>query len=224
MSITVETNYYINMKTRIFNLIILDESGSMQSIKQAAINGMNETIQSINEAQKKHEEQEHVVTLVTFNSSAVKTIYDCVSAQSVKELDDNDYCPNCCTPLYDAMGQSLNTLRPKVGSEDKVLVTIITDGEENSSTEYNGKAIKALVDELKSKGWVFAYIGANQDVEKVAATISVTNVMNFTASDDGTSLMMGKWSKARNAMFDRIADGVFCAESENLDFFSTDDD
>ena len=70
------------MKTRIFNLIILDESGSMQSIKQAAINGMNETVQSINEAQKKHEEQERVVTLVTFNSSAVKTIYDCASAQA----------------------------------------------------------------------------------------------------------------------------------------------
>lgn len=82
MSNIVETNYYINMKTRIFNLIILDESGSMQSIKQGAINGMNETVKSINEAQKKHEEQERVVTLVTFNSSAVKTIYDCASAQA----------------------------------------------------------------------------------------------------------------------------------------------
>jgi hypothetical protein len=40
------------MKTRIFNLIILDESGSMQSIKQAAINGMNETVQSIKASQK----------------------------------------------------------------------------------------------------------------------------------------------------------------------------
>ena len=78
----METNYYINMKTRLFNLIIPDESGSMQSIKQGAINGMNETVKSINEAQKKHEEQERVVTLVTFNSSAVKTIYDCASAQA----------------------------------------------------------------------------------------------------------------------------------------------
>ena len=165
------------MKTRIFNLIILDESGSMQSIKPAAINGMNETVQSIRAAQKKHEDQEHVVTLVSFNSSAIKTIYDCVPSAEVKELTDNDYIPDCCTPLYDAMGHAINALRPKVGSEDKVLVTVITDGEENSSTEYSGKAIKALVEELKGKGWVFAYIGANQDVEKVAATISVTNVL-----------------------------------------------
>ena len=46
-------------KTRIFNLIIIDESGSMQSIKKAAIDSVNETIQTIRLAQKKHEEQEH---------------------------------------------------------------------------------------------------------------------------------------------------------------------
>lgn len=210
------------MKTRIFNLIILDESGSMQSIKQAAINGMNETVQSIKAAQKKHEDQEHIVTLVSFNSSYIKPIYDCVPAAEVKELSDEDYIPDCCTPLYDAMGVSLGKLRPKVGSEDKVLVTIITDGEENSSTEYNGKAIKALVEELKGKGWVFAYIGANQDVEKVAASISVTNVLNFTASNIGTGVMMHRLSKARSAMFDRIADDNFYAESENTEFFSED--
>lgn len=44
------------MKTRIHNLIILDESGSMESIKRAAINCMNETVQSIRDAQKKHDD------------------------------------------------------------------------------------------------------------------------------------------------------------------------
>ena len=211
------------MKTRIFNLIILDESGSMQSIKQAAINGMNETVQSIRDAQNKHEDQEHIVTLVSFNSSDIKTIYDCVPATEVKELTDNDYNPSCCTPLYDAMGYALNELRPKVGSEDKVLVTIITDGEENSSSEYNGKAIKSLVEELKGKGWVFAYIGANQDVEKVAATISVTNVMNFCATDHGTRGMLFSLRKSRDRMFSRIADGIFDACSENETFFENED-
>lgn len=211
------------MKTRIFNLIILDESGSMQSIKQAAINGMNETVQSIRDAKTKHEDQEHIVTLVSFNSSDIKTIYDCVPAAEVKELTDNDYNPSCCTPLYDAMGYALNVFRPKVGSEDKVLVTIITDGEENSSSEYDGKAIKALVEELKGKGWVFAYIGANQDVEKVAATISVTNVMNFSATDLGTRGMLFSLRKSRDRMFSRIADGIFDACSENETFFENED-
>lgn len=212
------------MKTRIHNLIILDESGSMERIKRAAINGMNETVQSIRDAQKKHEDQEHIVSLVSFNSSEIKGIYDCVPAAEVKELTDKEYVPECCTPLYDAMGLSLNHLRAKVNDEDKVLVTIITDGEENSSSEYSSAAIKALVDSLKEKGWVFAYIGANQDVLKVAQTISVRNVMNFSSTDFGTGSAIASLRKSRDRMFSRIAEGVFDAVSENTDFFSEDDD
>lgn len=206
------------MKTRIFNLIILDESGSMQSIKKEAIDSVNETIQTIREAQKKHEEQEHYVTLVTFHNEA-KTIYECVNCSDVKELTHADYQPKCCTALYDAMGMSLTALRPKVAQDDRVLVTIVTDGYENASHEYNGKAIKALVDELKDKGWVFAYIGANQDVEKVAATISITNTMCFQATSIGTKMMSNSLNKSRMGLFERLAKPDFNAEEENKHFF-----
>lgn len=195
------------MKTKIFNLIILDESGSMESIKQQAITGVNETIQTIRNAQKQHEEQEHYVSLVSFNSSSVKNIYDCKQANQVEELTDKLYIPGCCTPLYDAMGLSLNKLRKSITEEDKVLVTIITDGYENASQEYSGEAIKALVDSLRSKGWVFTYIGANQDVEKVAATISVTNVMSFQTSVEGTKEMFEKEKKSRKRWFEKVANG-----------------
>lgn len=212
------------MKTRIYNLIILDESGSMESIKQAAINGMNETVQSIRDAQIKHEDQEHIITLVSFNSSDIKTIYDYVPVAEVEELTGKEYMPSSLTPLYDAMGQSLNALRTKVTSNDKVLVTIITDGEENSSREYDGPAIKALVEELKGDGWVFAYIGANQDAVYVAQTISVTNVMNFQATDHGTSSMLCKLKKSRNIMWDKISEGTFMACESNINFFKEEDD
>lgn len=101
------------MKRRIFNLIILDESGSMQSIKKEAVDSVNETVQTIRAAERKNADQEHFVSLVTFNDN-VKTVYDCVPAVEVKELTSEDYCPDCCTALYDAMGLSLNVLRPKV--------------------------------------------------------------------------------------------------------------
>ena len=206
------------MKTRIFNLIIIDESGSMQSIKTAAIDSVNETIQTIRSAQKKHEDQEHFVSLVTFNDD-VKTIYECVPVDEVKELTAETYQPDCCTALYDAMGISLNALRKKVAEDDKVLVTVVTDGYENASKEYSGKAIKALVDELKDKGWVFAYIGANQDVEAVAATISITNVMQFEATPLGTADMSSKLSFAQGKLYSRIADCCFSAAEANEDFF-----
>ena len=218
---TKQTNDKL-MKTRIFNLIIIDESGSMQSIKKAAIDSVNETIQTIRSAQKKHEEQEHFISLVTFNDD-VKTIYECVPVDEVKELTAETYQPDCCTALYDAMGISLNALRKKVAEDDKVLVTVVTDGYENASKEYSGKAIKALVEELKAKGWVFAYIGANQDVEAVAATISITNVLKFEATDLGTACMSERVVKGRSRWFSKIAQGMSSAVEDNCDFFNEDD-
>lgn len=206
------------MKTRIFNLIIIDESGSMCSIKKEAIDSVNETIQTIRSAQKKHEGQEHYVSLVTFNDD-VKTVYDCVNVDEVKELDAETYRPDCCTALYDAMGVSLNALRRNVAGNDNVLVTIVTDGYENASREYNGRSIKALVDELKAKGWVFAYIGANQDVEKVAASMSITNTMCFDTTSEGTVAMGKKLSKARGRLYACMAFKDFCAELANEAFF-----
>ena len=210
------------MKTRIFNLIIIDESGSMQSIKKEAIDSVNETIQTIRSAQKKHEEQEHYVSLVTFNDD-VKTVYECGAVNEVKELTAETYRPDCCTALYDAMGISLNALRKKVAEDDKVLVTVVTDGYENASKEYSGKAIKALVDELKAKGWVFAYIGANQDVEAVAATISITNVMNFETTSVGTHMMTDRVNRSRERLYCCMAKPDFSAAEANENFFNEDD-
>ena len=203
---------------RIYNLVIIDESGSMQSIKREAIDSVNETIQTIRAAQDKHEDQEHFVTVVTFNDD-VKHVVECKPIDYVNELSDATYHPSCCTALYDAMGMSLKNLRRIVKDEDTVLVTIVTDGYENASQMYNGKQIKSLVDELKSKGWVFAYIGANQDVEAVAAQISITNVMNFEASSAGTMVMSGHLASARSRLYDSIADRSFCPESANVAFF-----
>ena len=211
------------MKTNVFNLIILDASGSMMSIKQSAIDSVNETLQTIRSAQSKHADQQHFVTLVTFND-VVKTISECAPADEVAELTADTYLPSCCTALYDAMGQSLTALRPHVAEADRVLVTIVTDGYENASREYSGKAIKALVDELKAKGWVFAYMGANQDVEAVAATMSITNAMKFEANDHGCRKMFKKVNTCRDRLYESIASYEFKGEEANFNFFADDDE
>lgn len=210
------------MKTRIFNLIILDESGSMYSIKKEAIDSVNETVQTIRSAEKKNEDQEHFVSLVTFNDD-VKMVYDCVPSAEVRELTSETYRPDCCTALYDAMGMSLNVLRSKVAEADRVLVTVVTDGYENASREYSGGAIKALVDELKGKGWVFAYIGADHDVEQVAATISITNTMRFQTTPLSTLYMTKSVNRSRERLYSRMSKPNFDAAAENEHFFDEDD-
>lgn len=157
------------------------------------------------------------MSFVTFNDD-VKAVYECVLVNEIKELTAETYRPDYCTALYDAMGISLNALRKDVTEDDKVLVTVVTDGYENASKEYSGKAVKVLVDELKAKGWVFAYIGANQDVEAVAETISITNVLKFEATSAGIHGMAGIVNRSRECLYCYIAKPDFSAAEANENF------
>ena len=191
-------------ETKIYNLIIIDESGSMDCIRQQAMDSVNETIQTIRAAQERNENQEHFVTLVTFNDTAT-IVNDCAPINEIKELTAESYRPDCCTALYDAMGLSLNALQKKVSKEDKVLVTIVTDGYENASQEYNLLTIKALVEELKAKGWVFAYLGANQDAEEVAFSMSIDNAMSWESTIEGTDRMSKRLNYSRSRWYNEAA-------------------
>ena len=117
------------------------------------------------------------------------------------------------------MGYALTRLAVKVKDDDRVLVTIVTDGMENASTEYNRHAIKKLVEELKGKGWVFTYIGANQDVFEVAASMSIKNALSFTATDEGTREMTRRVNSRRKSFFARLNNVCFDSEAENSRFF-----
>ncbi len=120
------------------------------------------------------------------------------------------------------MGNALTDIRKNVADDDVVLVTVITDGYENASHEYDGAAIKSLVESQKAKGWIFTYIGANQDVEKVASTISITNTLSFSADAAGTSAMFARESKARQRLFGRLANKVSLNKMAD-DYFDEDD-
>ena len=195
----------IRMKTKVFNLMILDESGSMSCIERQALNGLNETLQTIRRAQDKFPDQEQLVSIVPFESGNIRLLRDKISIKEVNDLRPDEYNTGACTPLYDAIGFGINSIRKAVTDDDSVLVTIITDGEENSSEEYSGKAIATIIDELKKKGWMFTYIGANQDAVSVAMTINITNAMNFVQDDAGTKAMFEKERRSRERYFEANA-------------------
>ena len=64
------------MNQKIYNLIVLDASGSMYSIRNEAIAGVVETVQTIRTAQKDNDNQEHLFSLVVFNGRSIATVYD----------------------------------------------------------------------------------------------------------------------------------------------------
>ena len=196
-----------NGKTQVFNVIILDRSGSMESIRRAAVEGFNETLAGIRKAQEKFAEtQDHFVTLMTFCSCEKNYVFDRTPVADTRLLKLEDYQPCCCTPLYDAMGMTLNAIHKHVeGMQDYVVVvTIITDGMENASHEFDGQTIKKLVERLRGEGWTFTYMGANQDSVEVAMKLSIRNSRNFAYSDEGTRASMQKDCHTRMTFFTRL--------------------
>ena len=205
----------------VFNLIILDESGSMGAIEKQAVSGLNETLQTISNAQREHAEQQHFVSFVTFNTNGIRTVMDQMQVNSDKALQWTDYQPDACTPLYDAMGQSINKLKNHVKDDDVVLVTIITDGMENASREYDGRAIKKLVSDMKERGWVFAYIGTNQDVDAVADSMGIRSRMNYEYSQTGAEAMFDVECSRRKTFYSQLAtEGREFMRKKDFDFFA----
>ena len=186
-------------KHQVHNLIILDESGSMESIKKTIIQGFNEIVQTVKGIEKEFPEQEHFISLVTFNGFGNKILHFVDPASKLEQIDEKRYQPNASTPLYDAMGFSFAKLRHVVENvtDYNVLVTILTDGEENASKEYTGIAIKKLIEELKLNRWTFTYIGADHDVEKFAASISITNTIHFQKNEANMKAMFARESNSR---------------------------
>ena len=193
-------------KHQVHNLIILDESGSMGSIKKTIIEGFNEIVQTVKGIEKEFPEQEHFISLVTFNGLGQKLLHFIDPVSRLEQIDDKRYQPDASTPLYDAMGFSFAKLRQVVDNltDYNVLVTILTDGEENASTEYTGKAIKKLIEELKLNHWTFTYIGTDHDVEKFAASISITNPLVFNKNEADMKAMFVKEQSSRRNYSEKI--------------------
>ncbi len=212
------------MVQKIFNLIVLDASGSMYSIRNEAVAGVVETIQTIRTSQEENANQEHLLSLVVFNGQYITIVFDRMPITKVPDLNEKDYQPTDNTPLYDAMGYSITNLQRYIDEDDNVLVTIITDGYENASREWNHQRIYQLVEDLKKKNWLFTYIGANQDALKVAKDMGIDHSMNYMSDAEGTKAMFRKELRSRKSFYDKLARGISLKQAMAEEDYFVDDD
>lgn len=178
-------------KHQVHNLIILDESGSMNSIKKTIINGFNELINSVKNIEEEFQEQEHFISLISFNSKKNNVIHFTEPVSKIITINDNNYNPESSTPLFDAMGLSILKLKHYLNDKNNysVLVTILTDGEENASKEFTLIEIKRIIEELKTENWTFTYIGTDHDIDKTVKDLSINNSMFFENNAAGIKKM-----------------------------------
>jgi Mg-chelatase subunit ChlD len=204
-------------KHQVHNLIILDESGSMSSVKKVTIDGFNELVQTAKGIEQQFTDQQHFITLISFNGMGNKIIHFLDPVDKLQEINSQVYNPNASTPLYDAMGFGITKLEQFLQdkTEFNVLVTVFTDGEENASREYSGKTIKAMIEKLQMHNWTFTYIGTDHDVEKFAESLSIRNVMHFNKSEAGINEYFTREKEARIAYSRKISR----REETNGDFY-----
>ena len=187
----------VNIK-RVHNLIIVDESGSMSIIRKQAFAGMNETLQTVRQMQEKFPDQEQRVTLITFDSDHTKLHYDNTPVAQTKDLAWEAYNPCAATPLYDAIGKGISKVQAQTSDDDNVLVTIITDGEENSSEEWTLKMVRTMIEKLKKQHWTFTLIGTeNLDVETMAHSFAIDEHLEFQQTEAGTRAMFARERRSR---------------------------
>jgi hypothetical protein len=115
--------------------------------------------------------------------------------QNLPDMVSTDYIPSGGTPLLDAIGYGVEKIKEfhgdELGDENlKIIVTVFSDGEENSSTKWNHADIKKMIEHFESDNkWTFTFIGCGsfENVSKTSSTFGVKshNTVAYAATADG---------------------------------------
>lgn len=184
-----------NEKTHI--ICILDRSGSMSNIIDDSVGGFS----SFLEEQKKLPD-EATISVVLFDDQ-YELVYDNIDIKKAEKISKEIWKPRGMTALYDAIGKTINNTLSTFAKlnylkPSKVLVCIVTDGQENASKEYKLDNIKKLIKDCEDDNWNFIYLAANQDAFSVGSGfgISGSNTYTYTTNSDGVFNMSATLSNA----------------------------
>ena len=184
----------------VYNLIILDESGSMSGVTRQTITGCNETLNCIRTSAQEDKSMRQFVSIYCFYTEKSRYLMKNAPIEDINDITARDYSPNGCTPLYDAIGNTVSELKTIAhDSETTAKVTIITDGMENASRKWTHSAVVEIIESLKKQGWVFTFIGANIDVERTSRGLGITSFMEFDQTDEGMHNMFAREISSRRA-------------------------
>jgi hypothetical protein len=175
-------------------IFVLDDSGSMQSCRQATISGYNEYLQMQRE-DAKNTGIPTFVSLYKFDGHSVNCVFNRVSIEEVSSIDEKTYNPQGTTNLYDAIGgvmMQINSMlaQNKKADRDSIIITILTDGHENASKTFDNTNVKQMVEKAEGKNWGFMFLGANIDAFAAGASLGFgqQNTMQYDTASMGSTM------------------------------------
>lgn len=169
--------------------VVIDESGSMESMRNEVIEGFNKLLSDQNKVKG-----EATITIVHFDDE-YKKLVDFSPIKSATKLSRENYQPDASTALLDAMGKTMNDVRSHIKEmkEDdkpsKVIFVFITDGHENASREYSRDIVFEMITDLKDSDNTikheFVFIGANQDAIMAGSSLGIRKDASLTWDASG---------------------------------------
>lgn len=161
--------------------ILLDRSGSMATNWVETIGSLNAYVEGLaaDKATKKAE-----ITVAAFDSQEpYKVLRESVKASEWSNILVGEAAPRASTPLYDAIGKLVDTVR--TAAPKKATIVVITDGAENASREVGKDAAKAMLDDMRGKNFDVVFIGANFDAFGQSASLGTQSgqTLNMTAGN-----------------------------------------
>ena len=181
---------------------ILDRSGSMAPVTEAAIAGFNHFLRDQQQGELVGEGIARL-TLVLFDDEYLVPI-DNLPVSEVVALDTTTYVPRGSTALLDAVGTTIDAFKsriralPKAQQPAKVIFAIFTDGYENASVKFSWTDIAGKIRRRREKdGWEFLFLAANQDAIATAAQ------MNIHAHDSASASVGEKGVVSSSRAFSR---------------------
>lgn len=191
-------------------ILILDESGSMDDLQDATIEGVNSLV-----SKQKQDPGDFTTSLYKFNNSVS-------NHDTFIELNKMLYCPCGSTALFDAVCTAVDKegemLRKKPESErpDKVIVVIVTDGQENASRYFKIEDVKSRVKTQEEKyNWQFVFLGANIDAFSTGNSYGITtrSTMQWTPTADG---VLSAYNSVSESMTLYKAGVMNCVDLSNI--------
>lgn len=178
------------MTKRVELCFVLDETGSMESIRMDTIGGFNTFLK-----EQKLLDADVSFSLTLFSLTSMEDTYrqphKNASLADVTPLSEETYRPRGTTPLLDAVGGTIDGLgarladMPEPERPDQVIVVILTDGEENASREYTLEQVREkVVHQRDAYDWEFVFLGSGIDAFSAAGDMGISAKFTAAVSHD----------------------------------------
>ena len=159
-------------RIKTYVLMVVDESGSMSPLAEDVRGGFNTYMEEL-ATTAKQDGIDYEVSVTLFNTRP-KPLARSLALADMPRLNGINYRPSGYTALYDAVCSVMDAFdadHPELGKDERVILSVQTDGNENASTEYVLDDVTQRLAKWRGLDRACLFVGAGPDVWRQAAAM-----------------------------------------------------